>query len=166
MDGRNVGSVLPCVRLLPNDVGYEVLPPEHLIHYDLQVVRLIVVNEDPDRAVFGEQVAKHFEARVHEREPSRVLQIVVIVLEGAPGIVGRVNGDAPDAPGVIRQQGFERVEVIPLNEQVLAVAVPVGQFGHRLQQPVRRARRGPHRLFPLMPVQRRHLVSFLVVGTS
>ena len=53
---------------------------------------------------------------------------------------------------------------VPLNEPVLAVGIAVGQFGHRLQQPVRRARRGPHRLFPLMPVQRRHLVSFLVVG--
>jgi hypothetical protein len=38
----------------------------------------------------------------------------------------------------------------------LAVGVAVAQFGHQLQQPVRRARRGPHRLFPLMPVQRRH----------
>jgi hypothetical protein len=93
-----------------------------------------------------------------------MLQIIVVVLERALRVIRRINGDAPDAPSVVWQQGFERVEVVALNEQVLAVGIAVGQFGHRLQQPVRRARRGPHGLFPLMPVQRRHLVSFLVVA--
>jgi hypothetical protein len=32
-------------------------------------------------------------------------------LEVWAGVVRRVNGDAPDAPCVIRQQGFEHVEV-------------------------------------------------------
>jgi hypothetical protein len=61
----------------------------------------------------GEQVPQQFEPRVHEREPRRMLQIVVVMLEGAPGIVRRVNRAALDAPGVIRQQRFQRVEVVP-----------------------------------------------------
>jgi hypothetical protein len=47
-----------------------------------------------------------------------MFEVVVVVLEGALGVVGRVNGDAPDAPGVVWQQGFEGVEVVALNEQV------------------------------------------------
>jgi hypothetical protein len=52
----------------------------------------------------------------------------------------------PDQPK-LTFQGFEGVEVVALNEQVLAVGIAAGQFGHGLQQPVRRACRGPHRLF-------------------
>src|ERR1019366_5242292 len=68
------------------------------------------------RAVLGDHVAEQFEARVHEREPARMLQIVIVVLERAPRVIRWINGDALDAPGVIRQQGFERAEVVALNE--------------------------------------------------
>ena len=71
----------------------------------------------------------------------------------------RPRGTAP-----FRRSCLPIVPRLALNEQVLAVGIAVGQFGYRLQQPVRRARRGPHCLFPLMPVQRRHVVSSLVLG--
>ena len=48
MYSRYIRSILSRMGFLPKHVSYEVLPPEHLIHNDLEVMRLIVVNRHPD----------------------------------------------------------------------------------------------------------------------
>ena len=52
--------------LLPKNIRNKILPSENLVHDDLEVMDLVVVDGDPDRAVLGEEVAEEFEARVHE----------------------------------------------------------------------------------------------------
>lgn len=48
-----------------------------------------------------------------------MLQIVVVMLKSAAGVVGRIDKDAFHLAAIERQQRFERVKVIALNEQVV-----------------------------------------------
>jgi hypothetical protein len=49
-----------------------------------------------------------------------VLQVVVVVLEGRAGVVGRIDVDAFDLAGAVGQEGLERLQVVALDEQVVA----------------------------------------------
>jgi len=48
-----------------------------------------------------------------------VFQVVVVVLEGALGVVGRVDEDALDLAAMQRQQGLEGLQVVALDQQVV-----------------------------------------------
>ena len=48
-----------------------------------------------------------------------MLQVVVVMLERAFGVVRWVDEDALDLPAIERQQGFQRFKVIALNQQVV-----------------------------------------------
>ena len=41
---RNALRLTLARNFSPNHIGYEVFPPEHFVHYDFEVVRLVVVN--------------------------------------------------------------------------------------------------------------------------
>jgi hypothetical protein len=58
-----------------------------------------------------------------------MFQTVVIVLEGRTSVVGRVNEDTFNLAGIIRQQRFERGQVVALDEQVLGVRFTVDRAG-------------------------------------
>ncbi len=48
-----------------------------------------------------------------------MLQIVVVVLKSAAGVIGRVDEDAFDLPAIEREQGFQRFKVVALNQKVV-----------------------------------------------
>ena len=89
---------------MPNAGCHKVLPTKDFVADNLEVSLLVIVDGDPDGAVFAEELAQEFEARVHQVEPSGVLEIVVVVLEGRAGVVGRVDVDALDLSGVEGQE--------------------------------------------------------------
>ena len=99
---------------------------------------LVVVNRHPNTAVLPKQFAQELQARQHHAEPLGVLQVVVVMLERAFGVVWRVNKDALHLPPVKRQQRLERFEVVPLNQQVVvAGGGRLAMHRYLLQQPVR-----------------------------
>ena len=105
---RNVLPIVWSVYAFCHTIFATKLPrPKHLIHDHLEIMRLVVINRDPDAPVLGQQIAQQFQPRVHHRQPLAVLQVVVVVLEGALGVVGRVDEDALHPPGVERQQGLQ-----------------------------------------------------------
>ena len=66
-----------------------------------------------------------------------VFKIVVVVLERAAGVVGRINEDALHPPRVERQQGFQGFEIIALYKQVFRLLVTIGVLCNGFQQAVR-----------------------------
>lgn len=56
-----------------------------------------------------------------------MLKIVVVMLEGAASVVGRINVDALHLSGIVREKSLEGVQIVALNEHVASVAVAVGQ---------------------------------------
>ena len=109
---------------LPNNIPNKIRTPKHLIHYNLKVMSFIVVDGHPDRAVLGQQIAQQFQPRPHHGEPARMLQIVVVVLEGRARVVGRIDIDALHPPGVERQQRLQRFQIVALDQHVAGVPVP------------------------------------------
>ena len=103
---------------MPNYICNKIPAPKYLIHCYTQVRFFIIINRNPDTAILGQQVAQQFQARVDQAQPGGMLQAVVVMLEGAAGVVGRVDVDAFDLPGVVGQQGFEGVQVVALDQQV------------------------------------------------
>src|SRR5690606_26040140 len=53
--------VISSVNFLPDYGGEKIPASEHLIHYDLEVVPLVVIDGHPDRAIFGQEIAKQFQ---------------------------------------------------------------------------------------------------------
>src|ERR1035437_4422613 len=109
---RKDAPILSCSSLLPDDCSDEVLSSEYLIHDDLEVMVFVVVDGDSDASIFGEHFAEEFEARIHHAQPLGVFEVVVVVLEGAAGVVGRVDEDALDAACVEGQQGLEGLQIV------------------------------------------------------
>ena len=59
-------------------------------------------------------------------KPSRGFEVVIIVLEGRAGVVGRVDKHTFHQPTVVGQQRFERGQGVAMDEQVLGIRVTVG----------------------------------------
>ena len=98
--------VVRTIYFSPNETGHEISPPEHLIHQYFQIVTLAVIDAHPDGAILAEQLTQQFQTRPHHGEPFGMFQRVIIMLEGAAGVVGRIDIDALHLPGVEGQQGF------------------------------------------------------------
>ena len=69
----------------------------------------VIVQRNPNTAVFRQQFMQEFQTRIHHRQPQAVLQIIVVVGEGRARVVWRVDTDTFDAAGIKRQQGFQSV---------------------------------------------------------
>jgi hypothetical protein len=82
------------------------------------------------------------------------------MLEGAPGVVRRVNEDALHAPGIKWQQSFQRIEVVALDQPVRRIrsAMPA----HGFKQPIRHVARSALGLRIAQPGQLWHGFGFLV----
>ena len=92
----------------------------------------IVIHRDPDASLFSEQVTQQLQTRINQRKPLRVLQVVIVVLKGAPSVIRRVNEDALHPACVEREQRLQRIQVVPLDEHVFGVRVPIRVLRHCL----------------------------------
>jgi len=118
----------------------------------------VVVDADEDYPVGAEQFAQEFEPGRHHTEPfvvagevvsidglpepilhQRAVDIVVIFPTFVAGVVGRVNVDALDLAGVGREQRFQSVQIVAVDDEVVVQGHPIGQafILARNQLPVR-----------------------------
>tara|TARA_R110002049_G_scaffold120546_4_gene275064 strand:- start:3617 stop:4237 length:621 start_codon:yes stop_codon:yes gene_type:complete len=147
------------IPLLPNNITDEIPPPENLIHHDLEVMSLVVVDGYPDGAVLAQEFPKQHQPGHDHRQPFRVLQAVVVMLESRSRVVGRVDVDAFHPARVERQQRLQRLQVVPLHQQVPlvgAIAPAPRQLRHLVQQPVGHLVRRAQILVSRQPVEQRH----------
>ena len=63
----------------------------------------------------------------------RAVDAVVVNPSFVAGVVRRVNVDALDLPGVVRQQRLERDEVVALHDEIAVARLPARQFRHVLE---------------------------------
>ena len=68
---------------------------------------LVVVDRNPQRSVLGQQEFEQLQPIPHQRQPSRMLKTIVIVLECAAGIIGWIDEDAFHRARIIC---FQRLE--------------------------------------------------------
>jgi hypothetical protein len=52
VDSGDICSVFASMCLLPEDIRYEIPAAKDLIHYYLEVMRFVIVDGDPEAAVF------------------------------------------------------------------------------------------------------------------
>ena len=84
------------------------------------------------------------------------VDVVVVSPAFVTGVVRRVNVDALDLAGVVRQQRLERHQIVALHDEVAAAGVARGKIRHVLEQMKRDvAVMIYHRVFS-NPVERRH----------
>ena len=50
-----------------------------------------------------------------------MLEVVVVVLKRAFGVVGRVDEDAFDLPAIKRQQRLQRLQVVALDQKIIGI---------------------------------------------
>src|SRR5690606_14372682 len=93
-----------------------------------------------------------------------MLQLIVVVLEGGLGVVGRVDKNAFHLPAVERQQRLERQQVVTLDQQVLGICLAMG--GLKLQQMIGDCGGGAGGLRLIHPIEKRHLVVLVVSGST
>ena len=80
----------------------------------------VIVQRNPNAAVFSQQFMQEFQARIHHRQPQAVLQIIVVMFKSFLCIVRRVDTDTFDTAGIKRQQGFQCVQIVALNNEIVA----------------------------------------------
>ena len=108
----------------------------------------VVVNGNEDDAVVGQQFAEQLQAGPHHAEPlvvalqvfavnrlmeplshQRAVHLVVVGPAFVAGVVGRVDVDALDAASVAGKQGFESLEVIAVDDEVVVGIGGVQRLG-------------------------------------
>lgn len=85
-----------------------------------------------------------------------MFEIVVVVLEGGAGVVGRVDIDALHLTGVERQQCLERFEVVALDEHVAGARIASRKLRRFFEQPIGHAPGGADIVVAGEPVQNGH----------
>ena len=86
-------------------------------------MRLIVVNRDPGRAIVRQQVPDNLQPIPHQSQPNRMLQPIVIMLEGAASVVRRVDENAFHLARKLRLQRLERQQVVAEYQTVVEVVI-------------------------------------------
>ena len=114
-----LGVILWGEFFLPNNVGNKIPPPEHLITQYLQIMALVVVNGDPQRTILGQQPPDDLQPVPHQRQPDGMLDPVVIMGEGAAGVVRRIDEHAFDLAGKLLLQRLQRQQVVAKDQPVV-----------------------------------------------
>ena len=86
-----------------------------------------------------------------------MLQIVVIVLERAPGVIGRIDVDALHLPAIKREKRFEGNEVVAMDNQVLSGCFGIAVDGFALEKVKGDFGGCATSVFIVHPVQNRHV---------
>ncbi|WP_243403063.1 MULTISPECIES: hypothetical protein [Sphingomonas] len=89
-----------------------------------------------------------------------MLQIVVVMLERAAGIVWRIDIDALHLPAIIGQQALERLQIVSVDQHVAAAGRTRGKRRVALQQAVRYGIGRLHVAVACQPVQDQHCFPF------
>ena len=149
MIGSKVLSIVStaCVPL-PYQLLQTILFPKNLIHHQVEIIDLMIINADKNDAVFCEQLTCQKETWIHHRQPRRMVAstrfritclqiafginllsqleigvqricIVIGINEVATGIVWRVNVDGFDPTKIGLIEKLENLKVISLNKEVL-----------------------------------------------
>lgn len=79
----------------------------------------VVVQRNPNAAVFRQQFAQQFQARIHHVQPQAVFQIVIVMRKCRTRVIGWVYENTFDAACIKRQQRFQRVQIVALNNQII-----------------------------------------------
>ncbi len=114
---------------------------KYLIHHQPKIVRLRVINADENHPILRQQPMQQLQARVHHAEPFvvagkvfaffadhlaepffklRIVDVVVVNPAFVAGVVGRINVDAFDAAFVFGEQGFQRFQIVAVNDAIAA----------------------------------------------
>ena len=99
---------------------------EHRVHEERERCELGVVDLDEHRAVLGDERPERLEARAHHRVPLRRRARVGVLGERAAGVVRRVEVGAPDRAGEACLEPPQRIEVVPVDEQVVGARIAMG----------------------------------------
>src|SRR4030067_1395539 len=93
--------------LLPNHIRNKIVSPKHLIHDNLEIVCLVVIDGNPYASVFRKQFSQQLQTRIHQRKPLCMLKIIVVVLESASRVIRGIDGDTLYPAGEVGEEGFE-----------------------------------------------------------
>ncbi|OIQ67032.1 hypothetical protein GALL_513940 [mine drainage metagenome] len=147
---RSLGRIV----LLPNARRHKVVRTKNFVQHHPCMVHLVVVQGDPDRTALGEQLAQQHQARPHHAQPfvvaqhvvpvhrvggqplfhDRAVDVVVVAPAFVAGVVGRVNEHQIHRTGVARQQGFQSVQVVAVDDEVAAQVLRANAFAFVGQQ--------------------------------
>ena len=117
---------------------------ENFVHNETKISYFNIINADENNPIFCHQLLQQFQARIHHAKPlvvtaqilalcadnlpqpcldMRIVDIVVVHPFFVARVIRRINIDALHPSLVHRQQRFERIQIIAVDNHV-AVAVP------------------------------------------
>jgi hypothetical protein len=136
----------------PHELRDEILFAKGLVHGRAQTVHFVVVDRDQDNSVVREKLSQHSESWPHHAKPLVVpgevlavnyfaepflnhwrTDVVVVDPTFVAGVVGWVDIYALHLAVIVGQQGFERLQIIAMDHQVIVQTHLVGE-AFRLQR--------------------------------
>lgn len=108
---------------MPNNSSNKATASEDLIHKNLKVVAFVIINNNPNAAVFRKKPIQNFQSLPNQRQPKRVLHSVIIMLKCASGIIRRINKHAFHLARELLFERFEREKIVPENKPVIKQVV-------------------------------------------
>ena len=117
MSCRNKLGIASAFQIIHDgNIRDKIFSPEDFVADDFEVMSLLVVDGNKNRAVVGEEVAQKLQPRIHHGKPFAVLEIVVVMLEGGVSVIRRVNVNAFDGTAIEGQESFEHGEIVAVND--------------------------------------------------
>ena len=135
MRGRQLAAGRPSDgrRANRSDADFAVEDP---LEQCAQPPRLFVIDGAGQDSVRGQQRPGQQEAVVHQRQPGRVLEVILVQNRRRVGVVRRVRVDALHLAAIPRLQQVQRLEVLAVYEQAVGLFVERAGIGERVQQAV------------------------------
>src|SRR6266851_8239462 len=87
MRGRYRCSITSAIKIFPYNRTNKGIATKYLVANQLQVVSLIIIDSDPQRTGIRQKPPDYLQPVSHHAKPDRVLDAIIIVLEGTAGIV-------------------------------------------------------------------------------
>ena len=149
--------IIGTVYLPPNKAVNKILLAENRIKHHPSTVHLIIIQSDPDASRFTKQLVQQAQTRPHHGAPlvvtqaildadrvltqpllhHRAVHVVVVAPPLVARVVGRVDEHTVDPARIHRQQRLQRVQVVPVDNQVAVEPwIPDRFRGIRHQRPV------------------------------
>ena len=136
--------VFNCINFLPNYGSYKISISKNLIHYHSQKMHFMIIDADEDRSIFPQKFPQQRQPWVHHAQPLvmsgqvfglaaddlpqpsphlRTVDGVVVDPVFIARVVGGIDVNALDLPGIVGQERLEGEEIVTFDQQIAVVRV-------------------------------------------
>ena len=104
---------------LPDNIRNKIFSAKYLVAKYLKIMRLVIINRDPQRTILRQQPPDDLQPVAHQREPDRMLYTIVVMLKRTTCVVRWVDEHALHLARKLLLQRLQCQQVVTEDEPIV-----------------------------------------------